>query len=292
MNSTKSIQATTPVRNARKAKRAFPRKPRTPRARVPRNNNTLVIGNQTVVDIRGSELVYTMGSLPNPNLLTTIIPSNPRYNQTAVRLYNAARSYQQWRPISVSLEWVPTCPTTSTGMVTIGTNWNTPTPAANSQAILMASNGGIAGAVYTKLISRPQLNGRMSQQWYYFNDMAEDSNPFSFAVINNLASSGFFRVHYHYQFCNPTTQLFSYTTSIGNQNITNKADSTFITLLNDVTLQTGGVDRVVSALSNLVTDKIYKNGVLTPIVRFLSDIYEFKDGIDYTSIPAYTLFRS
>lgn len=289
MKSSVSVQAKINKPKARKAPKFVPKRYRPRRVQ---NNVPFEFNNASIVRFKGSELVYTMGALPTVNDITSIITSNPRYNTAAIRLYNMARGYQQWRPIALSLEWVPTCPTTSTGMVTMGTNWNTTVPAASAQSSLIASNGGVAGAVYSKLFSKPDLRGRMSQRWYYFNSMDEDSNPFSFAVINNLASSGFFRLHYDYQFSNPTTQLYNYTVTIGSQAINTKSDSTIVTLLQDVVMQTGGVDRTLSAYSNLLCDKIYKGEVLTNIIRFAGDVYEFKDGVSYNAITGRSLFRS
>lgn len=156
--------------------------------------------------IRGSEIIYTVGGLVTGDL-QSILPVNPRALNRCIRLYNTARTFQQWRPLNLELEWCPTCPTTSTGVVQIGTLWSSSVPSADVPSTLQVSNGGSIGAVYTRFRSRVQLAGRLSQNWYYFNDLSEDSNPFSLAIKVNLANSGYFILHYAYEFNNPTTQF-------------------------------------------------------------------------------------
>lgn len=174
---------------------------------IPKNRSGSIpnaVGATTSV-IKGSEIIYTVGAVSGD--IQSIIPVNPRSMNRCIRLYNTARTFQQWRPLNLEVEWCPTCPTTATGVVQIGTLWSSSVPSADVPSTLQVSNGGAIGAVYTRFRSRIQLNGRLSQNWYYFNDLSEDSNPFCIAFKVNLANSGYFILHYTYQFNNPTTQF-------------------------------------------------------------------------------------
>lgn len=185
-------------------------KRRNPRNRPISNSSGQTTQGSFQTRIKGSEIVYTTGTV-EANKITAIIPSNPRYMPTALRLYNTARTFQQWKPISMSYEWVPTCPTTSTGNAVMGTLWSGGFPHESGMtgiiSVLQASNGGVVSAVYTRSHCRPQLTGRMSQNWYYFNNLEEDSNPFNFVFVNNLNNSGYVICHYDIAFNNPTTQM-------------------------------------------------------------------------------------
>lgn len=218
-----------------------------------------------------------------------IIPSNPRNNPNAVRLYNVARGFQQWRPHYLSYEWVPTCPTTSTGLVQMGTVWSTSVNDSAISSALQVSNGGISGAVYSRMRTNIHLKGTLPQNWFYFNDLGEDSNPYFFAFKNSLASSGYILLHYDFEFTNPTTQMQTITyhlSAVGDPFL--NPDATEVIIRQALTLTDAGVDKTFDPFTRFIKDTlpdatvVLRNGVNTLIKKV---------GLDYSTTNSSNFFR-
>lgn len=244
--------------------------------------------NNFTTRVRGSEIIFTQGTVVTGSV-QAIIPANPRNNPSAVRLYNVARGFQQWKPHYMSYEWVPTCPTTSTGLVQMGTVWSTSVAESSVASALQVSNGGVSGAVYTRLRTNLQLNGRLPQMWFYFNDLDEDSNPFFFAFKCSLASSGYLLLHYDFEFTNPTTQMqsISYNLSAVGDPFANP-DATEVVMRQAITLTDSGVDKTFDPFTRFVKDTLAD---ATSVLRNGVNMLIKKQGVDYSSLNSSNFFR-
>lgn len=269
-----------------KPRSSFRKRPR------PHNDNRAFTSNGGVTRFSGREIVCSITTLPNPNTVTKIINANPRYNPDAVRLYNVARTFQQWKPNKLSLQWVPTVPTTQGGTVTLGTVWSTETIGSSVMSTLNVSNGGVTGAIYTGLTCKPNLNGRMSQMWYYFNDLAEDSNPFNFAAMVDVANSGYLVLHYDYTFSNPCSRLTDIVSVDGTNNIKEATDGTFAILKQQIQMARNAVAAALPPFTTGLVDSQVISGVGTKVLKVLGETWEFMDGINYSAVNSKTLFRS
>lgn len=263
-------------RKSTKPKRNAYRKPKQPRAPVRSSGISDLSAYST--HIRGSEIVHQMTTVPlGTSFFTTIIPCNPRYSPSAIRLYNIARSYQTYRPVQLSLEWHPTVNVTTSGASVMGTQWQTQYDGDTVISSLSVSNGGIQSAVYTPSISRPQLTGRLTQNWYYMHDLTEDCNPFNFVVVNTVAASGYYVLKYHYIFNNPTTQFFSISkTSDASKDLTTLPDGTMCVLKAPYTAKNNSTatDTVLETGTLLTIDTVINSaGAVAKVLRAFGEIY-------------------
>lgn len=275
--------------NKNKRVRRFNKNRRYYRPRNVRNSTGAQRGgpNNFSSRVRGSEIIYTQGSVITGSV-QAIIPCNPRNNPSAVRLYNVARGFQQWKPHYFSVEWVPTCPTTSTGVVQLGTVWSTSVAESAIASALQVSNGGMTGAVYTRLRSNVQLKGRLPQQWFYFNDLSEDSNPFFLAFKCTLANSGYLLLHYDFEFTNPTTQMQSITynlSAVGDPFL--NPDATEIIVRQALTVVDAGFDKTFDPFTRFIKDTVNE----VPILRNGVNTLLKKVGLDYTTTNSSNFFR-
>lgn len=257
--------------------------------RVPTNSSGYKKpSNQTSTRIRGSEIIHTVG-VSFGGTPSAIFPVNPRSNPSCVRLYNASRGFQQWRPHFISFEWIPTCPTTSTGYVQLGTVWSSTVPASAVRSALQVSNGGATGAVYSRVRSYVQLRDRLPQNWFFFNDLNEDSNPFYMVLDLNLGSSGYLVLHYDIEFNNPTTQLQTVTSNpaaVGDP--FDNEDGTEILLRSALTLTDAGQDKSFDPFTRFIKDTLPD---ATKVLRNGYNILVKKLATDYSQTPYAKFFR-
>lgn len=203
--------------------------------------------DSTSVTITGKDLIYSIpDSMIGNNLsnVMTIITANPAY-WIGTRMATMASSYQNYRPISLSVTYVPYCGSTQVGTVIGGTIWQQ-APVHNAlQQSLQTSNGGFMTQAYAPMTRSIILGSNLQKNLYQMGgDLEEQSNPFIFLAItqgcynerNERIIPGFFYIQYTYTLKNPIGTSVAFNTSAA-ISVSNISKSVHRTLFN-ITLPT------------------------------------------------------
>lgn len=178
----------------------------------------------TSMTVSGRDLIYqipdSLSGVQDTNLMT-FIPANPAY-WIGTRMASMAAAYQNYRPISVSITYVPHCGSTQVGTVIGGTIWQqAPQPDALQQT-LQTSNGGFMTQAFMTITKNITLGSNLQKNLYQVSgDLSVESNPFTFMAIaqgcydeqKNRVVPGYFFVTYKYVLKNPIGTNVAFTSS-------------------------------------------------------------------------------
>lgn len=125
--------------------------------------------------------------------------------------------YTAYRPISVRYEWVPSCPTTTSGTVTLGAildgarAGSSSTTKADLQQTLAATNGSVTTQVWQSASRNLRLGTSLRSNLYPNFNVDEDEISFWIMVVSQASVTagtqiGYLRIHCVYAFHNPITQ--------------------------------------------------------------------------------------
>lgn len=168
----------------------------------------------TTARVSGSDLVYAIPNslTSNGTTVITIIPCNPAY-WLGTRVSAIAAGYQNYRPVSFNVHYVPQVAVTQQGNVIGGTLWYDAPPVANLQQTLRTSNGGMMTQCYKPSLSHVRLASNLQYNLYRMGgDIDQQSMPFFYIAItvactnasNQQIVPGYFYVDYCFIFKNPT----------------------------------------------------------------------------------------
>lgn len=169
---------------------------------------------ETAVRIKGCDLIYkipdTINQLANTSVMT-VIPANPAY-WLGTRISTVAQGYQNYRPVSMRIHYIPQCPVTQQGNVIGGTFWEQVPSADSLQQSLKTSNGGFLTQCYQPATSIIRMKSNLQYNLYRMaGEINQQSNPFIFIAIavatknssNQMINPGYFFVEYDYILKNP-----------------------------------------------------------------------------------------
>lgn len=171
--------------------------------------------------IRGQDLIYKIPDQLESNTNTsvlTVIPANPAY-WLGTRMAAIASGYQNYRPLTFSVHYVPQCAVTQQGNVIAGTLWDMSPNDSNLQQTLRTSNGGMLTQCYKSATSKVILGRNLQYNLYRMGGkFDQQSNPFIFIAmtiatvnINNVQiNPGYFYVTYEYELRNPIGDTIKY----------------------------------------------------------------------------------
>lgn len=168
----------------------------------------------TSMTVSGRDLIYqipdSLAGVQGTNLMT-FIPANPAY-WTGTRMASMAAAYQNYRPISLSITYVPHCGSTQVGTVIGGTIWQQAPQADALQQTLQTSNGGFMTQAFMTITKNITLGSNLQKNLYQVSgDLSVDSNPFTFMAVaqgcydekQNRIVPGYFFITYKYVLKNP-----------------------------------------------------------------------------------------
>lgn len=197
----------------------------------------VVSRSATSAIVSGCDLVYPIPATlaPNADVIFAMFPANPAY-WMGTRISQFAPAYQNYRPISFKVSYIPQVAVTQQGTVFMGTLWNEAAPVNNIQQSLFTSNGGCLTQCYVPADTTIQLGRNLQQNLFTMNDaLNPDTCPFMFlaGVRGADVVPGYFYVTYSYEFRNPIGSAWAFNTSglttIGNlQNLPTYANMTFV----------------------------------------------------------------
>lgn len=144
-----------------------------------------------------------------------MFPANPAY-WMGTRISQFAPAYQNYRPLSFRVSYIPQVAVTQQGTVFMGTLWNEAAPADNIQQSLFTSNGGCLTQCYVPADTTIQLGRNLQQNLFTMNEsLNPDTCPFMFLAGVRGASvvPGYFYVTYTYEFRNPIGSAWAFNTS-------------------------------------------------------------------------------
>lgn len=176
--------------------------------------------------------------------LFAVITCNPAY-WTGTRVGRIAPAYQNYRPLSFSVSYVPQVAVTQAGTVVMGTLWNGTTLADSLQQTLATSNGGLLTPCYTPADTTVTLGTNLPYNLFRMDGELDDqSNPFLFVAVFRGASvvPGYFYVSYQYELKNPIGEAIDYgfdrsLLPFASANIPKRHN---VTAVNRSTFETGG----------------------------------------------------
>lgn len=205
--------------------RKQPRKSRImPAAQTPKFERQFTVLSQTAnsMRVRGRDLIY---QIPDELIATsqdtpviTVIPCNPAY-WTGTRISALAAGYQNYRPLSFTMNYIPQCAVTQQGNVIAGTLWNQSPSFNNLQQTLRTSNGGMLTQCYAKASSVITLKSNLQFNLYRMaGEFDQESNPFIFIALaigcvdlsGKKINPGYFYVTYEFVLKNPIGNTISY----------------------------------------------------------------------------------
>lgn len=146
------------------------------------------------------------------------IPCNPAY-WSGTRIATMAPAYSVFRPLAMSIHYVPTVSTNTNGTITSGTLWNNVLPTKNLEQALLTSNGGSKNTIYMRTRSFIKLGTNLSQNLYHLSGKINNETcPFIYLSTSSNQSIGFpgyFVVRYRFELKNPIGTGNVYKTDVG-----------------------------------------------------------------------------
>lgn len=168
--------------------------------------------NEQEIVVSGEDLIIpvpnTQEDFDSSNSVFINFPANPLY-WSGTRLAGLARVYQQYRPLKLTIDYIPQVPVTTAGQVIMGTLWNIESKASSLQQNLMTSDGAQMIQCYQKAVSRVNLRSSKLPQRYFnvFGDMSsQNTNPFMWMALytgtsaSGVKQPGYIYVHWTYKF--------------------------------------------------------------------------------------------
>lgn len=176
-----------------------------PRFRVRTADRLVVFGRDLVLPFEMDE------TLKEPGVIQ-VIPANPVL-WTGTRVAAIGSGYQYYRPIRLTMTYIPQVPVTVSGCVTCGTLWQQSALLDNLQQTLLTSNGGVMAQVYLSFRSNVLLGTNLPQQKFETTGeaAAQQGNPFNwYMMLSGVADGdrtiaqnpGFVYVDWEYEFVN------------------------------------------------------------------------------------------
>lgn len=215
-------------------RRRFNIRPRIPRNIMPsrriaaasaKNMNrrfTIIRQDGNSVRVSGRDLIYSIpDSLTSPVQTTNVIaviPANPVY-WIGTRIAALACGYQNYRPMSFKISYIPMCAVTQQGNVIGGTIWDDGIASDNIQQSLRTSNGGFLTQCYVPHTTVIKPKSNLQYNLYRIGGNFDvKSNPFLFVAMaigcTNASSQkivpGYFYVTWTYELKNPIGKVSAF----------------------------------------------------------------------------------
>lgn len=167
--------------------------------------------------VTGCDLVYPIPAnlAASTDTIFAMFPANPAY-WMGTRISQFAPAYQNYRPLSFRVSYIPQVAVTQQGTVFMGTLWNEAAPADNIQQSLFTSNGGCLTQCYVPADTSVALGRNLQQNLFTMNEsLNPDTCPFMFlaGVRGATVVPGYFYVTYTYEFRNPIGSAWAFNTS-------------------------------------------------------------------------------
>lgn len=167
--------------------------------------------------VSGCDLIYPVPATlaANSDTIFAMFPANPAY-WMGTRISQFAPAYQNYRPLTFRVSYIPQVAVTQQGTVFMGTLWNEAAPADNIQQSLFTSNGGCLTQCYVPCDTTIKLGRNLQQNLFTMNEsLNPDTCPFMFlaGVRGADVIPGYFYVSYTYEFRNPIGSAWAFNTS-------------------------------------------------------------------------------
>lgn len=167
--------------------------------------------------VSGCDLIYPIPATlaANSDTIFAMFPANPAY-WMGTRISQFAPAYQNYRPLSFRVSYIPQVAVTQQGTVFMGTLWNEAAPTDNIQQSLFTSNGGCLTQCYVPADTTIKLGRNLQQNLFTMNEaLNPDTCPFMFlaGVRGADVVPGYFYVTYTYEFRNPIGSAWAFNTS-------------------------------------------------------------------------------
>lgn len=209
-----------------------------------RKKFTMLRQNGNSVRVTGRDLIYSIpddltSPIQDTNVIT-VIPANPAYWK-GTRIAALASGYQNYRPITFKITYIPMCAVTQQGNVIGGTIWDDGIDNDNLQQSLRTSNGGFMTQCYVPHTTqiRPKTNLQFNL-YRMGGEFSTTSNPFIFVALaigcknnnNQRVTPGYFYVTWSFELKNPIGSINTYNNSglITYQNLRLDMNNTIINI--------------------------------------------------------------
>lgn len=183
---------------------------------------TVLRQNGNSVRVTGRDLIYSIpddltSPIQDTNVIT-VIPANPAYWK-GTRIAALASGYQNYRPISFKITYIPMCAVTQQGNVIGGTIWDDGIDNDNLQQSLRTSNGGFLTQCYVPHTTQIRPKSNLQFNLYRMGgEFATTSNPFLFIALaigcknvnNQRIVPGYFYVTWSFELKNPIGSINTY----------------------------------------------------------------------------------
>lgn len=174
--------------------------------------NSMIVSGQDLL----TEIPYELTQL-NTNVMA-VVPCNPAY-WTGTRISTLAVGYQNYRPLSIRITYIPQCAATQQGNVIGGTLWNQVPDEDNLQKALRTSNGGFITQVFKSHTTVVKLQANLPLNLFRMGGALDNtSNPFYFVAMSIGATNqqgqvivpGYFYISYKFELKNPIGNSITY----------------------------------------------------------------------------------
>lgn len=212
-------------------------------------------------------------------------PLNPLY-WSGTRVSITASTFQNYRPLQISLHYIPHVGTQTTGSIILGTiQPQQVLENANLASTLIATNAGTMGQVYARISTNVNLKRFLQQN--SFNVMGQvndtDNNPLNLVGVisssNTTAFPGFIYITWKFSFKNPIVNNVTGRTMMGDQDYEQRYLSLF-----KRTISTNGLGGVALGILKTLGIAILK----TVVVKIIDVAVDVLTGIKYYIFSDFT----
>jgi len=183
---------------------------------------TIIRQDGNSVRVSGRDLIYSIPDTLTSPVQTTnviaVIPANPVY-WIGTRIAALASGYQNYRPMSFKISYIPMCAVTQQGNVIGGTIWDDGIASDNIQQSLRTSNGGFLTQCYVPHTTVIKPKSNLQYNLYRIGGNFDvKSNPFLFIAMaigctnasNQKIIPGYFYVTWTYELKNPIGKVSAF----------------------------------------------------------------------------------
>lgn len=147
-------------------------------------------GSGPVVSLVCQE-IFSLRSSKDGAFILPICPTKWAGTRTQV----LASTYTAHRPLELTLKWIPSVPTSTSGMITVGTVFdgariNLSGSYDTDTRTLAATNGGFVTTIWNPGMSTVQLKRNLRANTFPLYEVSDDDIPLWVAVINSSSSEG------------------------------------------------------------------------------------------------------
>lgn len=239
-----------------------------------------IVNRNGEVKLRFRE-IFPVVAPPTGSSLTFALPIAPQM-WTGTRTQTLSTTWQSFKPLSLNIRWMPTCPTTTQGTISFGTIVGgikmgvEVNDAQSIHAALCSTHGGFMTSVWRSAGSSVKLKGTLTKPLYPTSQASEDEIPLWVAAYSDWrenSNDGYLILSGTFKLANPglpaPTAHGRFDCDIVKINKGTQNEKTFVKVLKSA-VQSAGID--MSRAKSFIASSLVRLAIRTvfsPYFKFL-----------------------